>query len=63
MCLAVVPRVQSKISYALHAHRAKYLLQNPQNVESTPMKRAVVRFRGAWEKDAMTLFVECLGVS
>ena len=58
----VVPRVQSKLSRALHAHRGKKLLQDLQTQESSSMKRAMVRFRGAREKGAM-VFVECLGVS
>ena len=62
MCAGVVPRVQSKLSRALHAHRGKKLLQDLQTQESTAMKRAMVRLRGAREKGAMA-FVECLGVS
>ena len=62
MGVGVVPRVQSKLSRALHAHRGKKLLQDLQTQESTTMKRAMVRFRGAREKGAMT-FVECLGIS
>ena len=54
--------VQSKLSRALHAHRGKKLLQDLQTLESTAMKRSMVRFRGAREKGAMA-FVECLGVS
>ena len=60
--MGVVPRVQSKLSGALHAHCGKKLLQDLQPQESTALKRAMVRFRGAREKNAMT-FVECLGVS
>ena len=60
--MGVVPRVQSKLSRALHAHRGKKLLQDLQTSESVPMKRALVRFRGAREKGAMA-FVECLGGS
>ena len=60
--MGVVPRVQSKISRALHAHRGKKLLQDLQNQKSATMKRALVRFRGAREKGAMA-FVECLGFS
>ena len=60
--MGVVPHVQSKLSHALHAHRGKKLLQDLQTQESTTMKRAMVRFRGAREKGAMA-FVECLGVS
>ena len=60
--VAVLPRVQSKLSRALHAHRGKKLLQDLQTQESAPMKRAMVRFRGAREKGAMA-FVELLGVS
>ena len=56
-----VLRVQPKLSHALHVHRKKKLLQDLQNLESTAMKRAMVRFRGAREKGAMA-FVECLGV-
>ena len=55
-----VPRVQSKLLRALHAHRRKKLLQDLQYLESTATKRAIVRFRGAREKGAMS-FVECLG--
>ena len=59
VCMGVVPRVQSKLSRALHAHRGKKLLQDLQTQESAANK---VRFRGAQEKGAMA-FVECLGVS
>ena len=62
VCVGVVPRVLSKLSRALHAHRGKKLLQDLQTQESAAMKRAMVRFRGAREKGAMA-FVECLGVS
>ena len=62
VCVGVVPRVQSKLSRALHAHRGKKLLQDLQTQESTPKKRARIRFRGAREKRAMA-FVECLGFS
>ena len=60
--MGVVPRVQSKLSRALHAHRGKKLLQDLQAQESVPMKRVMVRFRGAREKGVLA-FVECLGVS
>ena len=60
VCVGVVPRVQSKLSRALRAHRGKKLLQDLQTQESAAMKRAMVRFRGAREKGAMA-FVECLG--
>ena len=60
--MGVVPRVQSKLSRALQAHSGKKLLQDLQTHESTAMKRAMVSFRGAREKGAMT-FVECLGFS
>ena len=46
----------------LHAHRGKKLLQHLQTQESTTIKRAMVRFRGAREKGAVA-FVEYLGVS
>ena len=62
VCVGVVPRVQSKLSRALHAHRGKKLLQDLKIQESTAMKSAMVRFRGALEKGAIT-FVECMGVS
>ena len=62
VCVGVVPRVQSKLSHALHAHRGKKLLQDLQTQESAATKRAMVRFRGAREKGAM-VFVECLGFS
>ena len=61
VCVGVVPRVQSKLSRALHAHRGKKLLQDLQTQESAAMKRAMVRFRGARGKGAMA-FIECLGV-
>ena len=57
VCVGVVPRVQSKLSRALHAHRGKKLLQDLQTQESAATKRAMVRFRGAREKGAMA-FVE-----
>ena len=57
--MGVVPRVQSKLS---RAHRGKKLLQDLQTQESAATKRAMVRFRGAREKGAMT-FVKCLGFS
>ena len=41
VCVGVVPRVQSKLSRALHAHRGKKLLQDLQNLESMAMKRAI----------------------
>ena len=62
VCVGVVPRVQSELSRALHAHGGKKLLQDLQTQESAVMKRAMVRFRGAREKGAMA-FVECLGFS
>ena len=62
VCVGVVPRVQSKLSRALHAHRGKKLLQDLRTQESAATKRAMVRFRGAREKGAMT-FVKCLGFS
>ena len=62
VCVGVVPRVQSKLSRALHAHRGKKLLQDLQTQESAVMKRAMVMFRGARVKGAMS-FVECLGFS
>ena len=60
--MGVVPRVQSKLSRALHAHHGKNLLQDLHAQESTTMKKAMVRFRGAREKGAMA-HVECLGIS
>ena len=62
VCMGIAPRVQSKLSRALHAHRQKELLQDLQTQESAATKRAMVRFRGAREKGAMA-FVECLGFS
>ena len=62
VCAGGVPRVQSKLCRALHAHRGKKLLQDLQTLKSVAMKRAMVRFKGAREKGAMT-FVECLGIS
>ena len=60
VCVGVVPRVQSKLSRALHAYRGKTLLQDLQTQESAAKKRTMVWFRGAREKGAM-VFVECLG--
>ena len=51
--VGVVPRVQSKLSRALQAHRGKKLLQDLQTQESAVMKRAMIRFRVAWKKRAM----------
>ena len=62
VCVRVVPRVQSKLSRALHAHRGKKLLQDLQTQKSAAKKRAMVKFRGARGKGAMA-FVECLGFS
>ena len=62
VCVGVVPRVQSKLSRALHADRGKKLLQDFQTLESTALKRAMVRFRGGREKGAMA-FVDSPGVS
>ena len=53
VCVGVVPRVQSKLSCAPHAHRGKKLLQDLQTQESAAKKRAMVRFRGAREKGAI----------
>ena len=61
-CVGVVPRVQSKLSRGLHAHRGKKLLQDIQTQESTTLKRAIVRFRGTRENGTMA-FVECQGIS
>ena len=47
VCVGVVPRVETKLSRALHAHRGKKLLQDLQTQESTAIKRAMVRFRSA----------------
>ena len=55
VCVGVIPRVKSKLSRALHAHRRKKLLQDLQTQESAAMKRAMVRFRGAREKGAMLM--------
>ena len=55
VCVGVVPRVQSKLSRALHAHRGKKLLQDFQAQESAATKRTMVRFRGARGKGAMAL--------
>ena len=60
VCVGIVPRVQSKLSRALHAHRGKNLLRDFQTQESAAM--AIVRFRGTREKGDMA-FVECLGFS
>ena len=60
--MRVVPRVQSKLSRALRAHRGKKLLQDVPNLKSTAIQRAMARFREAQGKVAMA-FVECLRVS
>ena len=62
VCVGVIPRVQSKLSRALHAHRGKKLPKDLHTQESAAMKRAMVRLRGAREKGAVA-FVECLGFS
>ena len=53
--VGVVPRIQSKLSRALHAHRGRNLLQDLQTLESAAMKRAMVRFGGAQEKSVTAL--------
>ena len=62
VCVGVVPRVQTQLSRALHAHRGKKLLQDLQTHESAAMQSAMLKFRGAWKKGAM-VFVECPGFS
>ena len=49
-------------SQSSRARCGEKLLQDFQKLESTAMKRGMVRFRGALEKDTMA-FVECLEVS
>ena len=61
-CVGVMPRLQSKLTRVLHAHRGTKLLEDLQNQANNTSKRAMVRFRGTREKGAMA-FVECLGVS
>ena len=58
-CVGVAPRVHSKLSHALYAHRRKNLPQDLQTLENTITKRAMVRFREARGKGTMT-FVERL---
>ena len=60
--MAIQPDERNELSHALHAHREKRLLCDLQNLEHAAMKRAMVRFREAREKDAMAL-VKCLGIS
>ena len=47
VCVGMVPRVQSKLSRALHAHRGKKLLQDLHTLESAGMKRAMVMIQGS----------------
>ena len=63
VCVGVVPRVQSKLSRALHAYRGKGLLQDLQTQESAGIKRAMVTFTGARREKGAMAFVECLGFS
>ena len=62
VCVEIMPRVQSKHSRAVHAHRRKKLLQSLRIMERSTIKRVMVRFSGAREKGAV-IFVECLAVS
>ena len=62
VCVGVVPRVQSKLSRALHAHRGQKLLQDLRTQESAAIKRAMETFRGAREKGAMALICGMPGV-
>ena len=55
-------RVQSKLSRTLHTHRGKKFLQDLQTLDSTTMRRAMVRLRVVQEKRAMTC-AKGLGVS
>ena len=47
VCVGFVPRVQSKLSRALHAHRGKKLLQDLQTQESAAIKRAMLKDQGS----------------
>ena len=60
--MGVAPRVQSRLSRALHVHHGVKLLTDLRNQEGNTSRRAMVRFRGAREKSAMA-FVECQGIS
>ena len=62
VCVGVLSRVQSNISRAVHARPGKKLMHDLRNLESTTIKRAMVRFKGEREKGVMVL-VACLGVS
>ena len=62
MCNLINTYIHTYILHTSHAHRGKQLLQDLQTQENTVMKRAMVRFRGAWEKGVMA-FVEWLGFS
>lgn len=52
-----MPRVQSILSGALHAHHETESLE-----DNGRSKRTMVKFSRGWEKGAM-IFVECMGVS
>ena len=60
--MGVAPRVQSRLSRALHAHHGVKLLTDLCNQEGNTSKKVMVRFKGAREKGAMAL-VECQGIS
>ena len=48
--MGVAPRVQSRLSRALHAHYGVKLLTDLRNQERNTSRRAMVRFRGARER-------------
>ena len=57
-----MPRVHSKLSSVLHAHRGANLFEDLRNEKDYRSKRAIVRFREARVKGTMA-FLECLGIS
>ena len=51
--MGVAPRVQSRLSRALHAHHGVEFLTDLRNQEGNTSRRAMVRFRGARAKGTM----------
>ena len=59
--MRVLPRVQCKLSFALHAIRRVKLLQNLRNQEIT-LKRTMMSLERERKRGAMAV-VGCLGIS
>ena len=62
VCVGAASLLRSNLSRAHDVRNGKKLLQELQTLDSTTTRRALVRFKRAWEKGDRT-FVKCLGSS